>query len=66
MGLGEGLEAYTLGPMTRVQGWSVEDVHNLLIPVQRELNSKQIHAYHNMYVHPGDLVTKKNVTNISS
>lgn len=50
LGLGEGLEAYTLGPMTRVQGWSVEDVHNLLIPVQRELNSKQIHAYHNMHI----------------
>lgn len=52
LGLSEGLEAFTLGPMTRVMGWSAEEVNNLLVPVQKDINSKQIHAYHNMYVHP--------------
>lgn len=51
LGLSEGLEALSLGPMTRVMGWSADEVKNFLVPVQKEINSKQIHAYHNMYVY---------------
>lgn len=64
LGLSEGLEAFTLGPMTRVMGWSADEVKNLLIPVQKDINSKQIHAYHNMYVHP--VRTRQIATNAST
>lgn len=50
LGLSEALEGYTLAPMTRVGGWSVDDVKNLLGPVQKDINNRRIHAYSDMYV----------------
>lgn len=50
LGLSEGLEAFSLAPMTRVMGYSAEHVKSMLGPVQKDINNKQIHAYHNLYV----------------
>ncbi|PUU78552.1 S-adenosyl-L-methionine-dependent methyltransferase [Tuber borchii] len=50
LGLSEALEGYTLAPMTRVGGWSVDDVKNLLGPVQKDINNRRIHAYSDMHI----------------
>jgi hypothetical protein len=48
LGLTQGLEALTLGPMTRVLHWRKADVDRLISEVKRELCSKRVHAYCNM------------------
>lgn len=49
-GLIEGLEAMSLGPFTRVLGWTPEEVKNFLGPVKRDIQNKNIHAYNLVYV----------------
>jgi hypothetical protein len=48
LGLTQGLEALTLGPLTRQSHWTKEDVDKLVSEVKREICSKKIHVYHNM------------------
>ncbi|KDN66356.1 putative methyltransferase domain-containing protein [Colletotrichum sublineola] len=45
-----GLEAFTLGPFTRVLDWSKEDVMVLCSSVRKDLKDRNIHAYWNGYV----------------
>jgi hypothetical protein len=48
LGLTQGLEALTLGPLTRVNQWSKADVDKLISEAKREICSKKYHAYCNM------------------
>ncbi|KAI9810621.1 MAG: Secondary metabolism regulator lae1 [Pycnora praestabilis] len=50
LGMSEGLEALSLGPLTRVYGWPAEDVRRLVKEVKKEVCSKKVHAYNNMLV----------------
>ncbi|KAI5785881.1 S-adenosyl-L-methionine-dependent methyltransferase [Geopyxis carbonaria] len=50
LGMSEGLEGFSLGPMCRVLNWSTEDVQAFLKDVQKEMNSKAIHAYSNVHI----------------
>jgi hypothetical protein len=50
LGMMEGLEALSLGPLTRVYRWSPEVVRGLIPGVAKEICSKRIHGYNNMYV----------------
>ena len=52
LGMTEGLEALSLGPLTRVYHWSPEVVRGLIPGVAKEISSKRIHGYNNMYVLP--------------
>ena len=45
LGLTQGLEALTLGPLTRVLRYSPEDVKDLVGRVKEEIRSRKIHAY---------------------
>ena len=49
LGMIRGLEGMTLGPLTRYNGWSKDDVSRLCQDVEKEILSKKIHAYCNMY-----------------
>ena len=40
----EGLEGFTLAPLTRVHGWSMEECEILLAKVQREIRNPRVHA----------------------
>jgi len=48
LGLTQGLEALTLAPMFRVNGWDKADVDKLCAAALREICSKKIHTYCNM------------------
>lgn len=48
LGMVQGLEAVSLGPMTRIFGWTKEDVDRLVLEVKRELCSRRYHGYCNM------------------
>ncbi|KAI9837015.1 MAG: Secondary metabolism regulator lae1 [Sarea resinae] len=48
LGLTEGLEAYSLGPLTRVYNWPVGDVRRLCAEVKAQMCKKSVHAYNNM------------------
>jgi hypothetical protein len=48
LGMSEGLEAFSLGPLCRVMKWPQDEVRKFLKDVQKDINSKQIHAYSNM------------------
>jgi hypothetical protein len=50
LGMIRGLEGMTLGPLTRYNGWSKDDVTRLCKDVEKEILSKKIHAYCNMCV----------------
>lgn len=52
LGLLEAVEGLSLAPLTRVGGWSVEEVKNLLVSVRRDIKNRRIHAYSNMYAPP--------------
>jgi hypothetical protein len=57
LGMTEGLEALSLGPLTRVYRWSPEAVRGLIPGVAKEMRSKRIHAYNNMYaLHPFSMI----------
>ncbi|KAI9682341.1 MAG: Secondary metabolism regulator lae1 [Caeruleum heppii] len=48
LGLTEGLEAFSLAPLTRVNRWHIDDVRRIVKDVKREMCNKRIHAYNNM------------------
>lgn len=50
LGLSEGIEGMTLGPMCRVMKWPLSSVHQFLKDVMREIRSRKIHGYHEAYV----------------
>jgi hypothetical protein len=50
LGMMEGLEGFSLGPMCRVLKWAAEDVRNFLKRVTVDIKSKQVHAYSDVYV----------------
>lgn len=50
LGMIEGLEANSLGPLTRVLGWTPDEVKNFLVPVRKDIQNKHIHAYNLVYV----------------
>lgn len=45
----ESVEAYTLALLTRVLGWSHEEVQVLIASVKNELKDLSIHAYGKMH-----------------
>ena len=49
-GFREGLEALSLGPLTRVYKWPVEDVKRLVEDVKKAVSQKQYHVYNNLCV----------------
>ena len=48
LGMTEGLEAISLGPLTRVARWKYEDVKRIVRDVKKEVCNKKLHAYNNM------------------
>jgi hypothetical protein len=48
LGLTQGLEALTLGPLTRMSHWTKADVDRLVSDAKREICSKRFHTYCNM------------------
>ena len=50
LGLFQGLEALTLGPLTRVLGRNREDVEKLVAEVKREICTKKYHVFCEMHI----------------
>ena len=50
LAMSEGLDSLCVGPFTRVLGWNNEEIRQMLVPVRKEMLSKRVHAYNNMYV----------------
>ncbi|RQM05186.1 hypothetical protein DH86_00004026 [Scytalidium sp. 3C] len=50
LGITQGLEALTLGPLTRMSGWKKADVDTLVADAKREVCSKKYHVYCNMHI----------------
>jgi hypothetical protein len=50
LGLCQNLEAMSLGPLTRIQNWSKEDVEKLIADVKREICSRKFQVYCNMHI----------------
>lgn len=50
VGFTEGLEALSLGPLTRVYGWPADNVRRLIDDVKSCVTAKQHHGYNNMWV----------------
>ncbi|KAK2627424.1 hypothetical protein QTJ16_003390 [Diplocarpon rosae] len=50
LGLTQGLQALSLGPLTRVWQWTAAEVEALIADVKKEICSKRYHFYCNMYV----------------
>lgn len=48
VGLSEGLEAMSLGPLTRVYGWKVNAIKSMCEDVKAHMIQRKIHAYNNM------------------
>ena len=48
LGLIEGLEAVTLGPLTRVYRWSPDAVRKMVLDVKTGICNKRCHIYNNM------------------
>lgn len=48
LGLMEGLEAVSLGPLTRVYRWPAEDVRKVVRDVQIGICNKKFHIYNNL------------------
>ena len=48
VGLCEGLEATSLGPLTRVYRWPVEDVRRLVGEVKNAVCNRKYHVYNNL------------------
>lgn len=48
LGLTEGLEAISLGPLTRVYRWPPEDVRRLVKEVKTAMCNKKYHVYNNL------------------
>lgn len=41
----DGLEGFSIGPFTRMLGWSFEELQVLLAGVRKELKDPNIHVY---------------------
>lgn len=50
LGLLQGIQAFSLAPLTRVKGWSVEEVNKLCNDVRKEISCSEYHVYHNVHV----------------
>jgi len=50
LGMLEGVEALSLGPLTRVYRWSPELVRELVPKLKAEISDRRIHAYNNIHV----------------
>ena len=48
LGMCEGLEAVSLGPLTRVYRWPAEDVRRLVGEVKSAMCNKRYHVYNNL------------------
>lgn len=48
LGLTQGLEGLTVGPLTRMSNWDKNRLDNILQETKRDICSKKIHAYCNM------------------
>jgi hypothetical protein len=48
LGLTQGLEAFTLGPMTRVMNWTKGDVDRLVVEAKKDICSQKYHTFCNM------------------
>ena len=48
LGLIQGMEAMSLAPLTRMCGWTKEQVDTLVAEAKREICSKKFHVYCNM------------------
>ena len=48
LGLTQGLEALTLGPLCRMSNWKKAEVDKLVADTKREICSKKNHVYNNM------------------
>lgn len=48
LGLCEGLEAMSLGPLTRVYRWPADDVRRLVGEVKTAICNKSFHVYNNL------------------
>lgn len=48
LGLTQGLEAFTLGPLTRTKQWTKVEVDALVSHAKKEICSKKFHVYNNM------------------
>lgn len=45
LGLTQGLEALTMGPLSKMSNWSIERIDKLVADVKREICSKRHHVY---------------------
>ncbi|RFU27415.1 hypothetical protein B7463_g8910, partial [Scytalidium lignicola] len=50
LGITQGLEALTIGPLTRMSGWKKVDVDRVVADAKREICSKKYHVYCNMHI----------------
>ncbi|KAI5807694.1 S-adenosyl-L-methionine-dependent methyltransferase [Peziza echinospora] len=50
LSLMEGLEAISLGPLTRVLGWAPDDVKQFIAPVKKDISNKSIHGFNNLHI----------------
>ncbi|RJE18258.1 Methyltransferase [Aspergillus sclerotialis] len=46
----ESLEAYSFALMTRVLGWSIEEVQAFLTELRSEINNRKLHIYSKLYI----------------
>lgn len=47
-----GLEGFTMAPLTRAYGWTKEEVTLFLVDVRKDLNNPRIHTYLPVYAFP--------------
>src|SRR5436309_9768 len=47
-GLSEGLEAFCMGPFTRMYDWKADDVRRFVADLKKEMSIRQYHVYNNM------------------
>ncbi len=50
LGFVQGLEAFTLGPLSRMLEWNKESVDRLIAEVKREVCSKRYHVYCHLHI----------------
>jgi len=51
LGLTDGLEALSLGPLSRVNRWNPDEhIRPLIKEVKKEISKNKIHAYNNIHV----------------
>ncbi|KAI9789593.1 MAG: hypothetical protein M1816_005902 [Peltula sp. TS41687] len=55
----QGMEAFSLAPLTRVMNWKVEEVQLLLAKVCTDLKDSRIHSYYNFHVAYGQKPEEK-------